>query len=93
MKIGALPLEGVENTFSTDPAAAHESARIVSALNGRVGADIIVPRYQDLIETDYLPPNALHWTQECRPVEAENTPEHFEYVEVLQTRKLSLRVF
>jgi hypothetical protein len=71
--------------------------KLVSALNGRTGADIIVPPYQQLVETEYLPPTTVHWTQECFGADAteivESAPESFEPGEILQPRRLNLRVF
>ena len=98
MRRDSVSVEGLEDTFATGGATGLGSSRVVSALNGRTGADIIVPPYQQLVETEYLPPNTPHWTQECLPVEgeAENRFEEFEeleYQEILQPRRLSLRVF
>jgi hypothetical protein len=56
-----------------------------------------VPPYQRLVETEYLPPATVHWTQECFRADAseivEHAPESFEPGEILQPRRLSLRVF
>jgi hypothetical protein len=71
--------------------------KMVSALNGRIGSDILVPPYQRLVETEYLPPIAPHWTDECGPVElhdeSEVAPEVSEVGKILQPRRLLLRVF
>jgi hypothetical protein len=70
-----------------------EWPRIVSALNGRVGSDILIPPYQRLVETEYVPPASPHWTDECHPLEGEDSPEDFPAEKILQPRRLSLRVF
>ena len=68
-------------------------AQIVSAINGRIGSDIFVPPYQQLFETEYLPPSAPHWTDLCDPFQGEVMDENSEDRKTLQPRRLSLRVF
>jgi hypothetical protein len=71
--------------------------KVVSALNGRIGADILVPPYQRLVETEYLAPVTPHWTDECFEGGAPSVPEpdsqEIESEQILQPRRLSLRVF
>jgi hypothetical protein len=70
------------------------SRKTVSALNGRIGSDILIPPYQRIVETEYLLPSTSHWTEECWPIEAnEIVEEDFPEEKILQARKLSLRVF
>ena len=69
------------------------SRRTVSALNGRVGSNILIPPYQRIVETEYLPPTTLHWTEECWPIEAEEVAGDLPQEKILQPRRLPLRVF
>ena len=68
------------------------SRKTVSALNGRIGSDILIPPYQRIIETDYLPPRASHWTEECWPVDVEELAEDFPDEKIFQPRRLPLRL-
>ena len=82
-----------DDTFLTRQTPDREWPRIVSALNGRTGSDILIPPYQHLVETEYVPPSSPHWTEECQPLEGEDSSEEFPDRKILQPRKLSLRVF
>ena len=68
------------------------SRKTVSGLNGRIGSDILIPPYQHIVETEYLPPSTLHWTEECWPGETEEVVEDRAEEKILQPRRLPLRV-
>src|SRR5205085_12589336 len=69
------------------------SARTVSAINGRSGSNIVVPPYPELIETNYVRPIAGHCMGEVCAFELAEALEEFDEEEILQTRRLLLRVF
>jgi len=68
------------------------SRKTVSGLNGRIGSDILIPPYQHIVETEYLPASTLHWTEECWPGETEEVVEDRAEEKILQPRRLPLRV-
>jgi hypothetical protein len=69
------------------------SAKIISAINGRNGSNIAVPPYQEIVETNYVRPTVVHWIGDIRTFDAADVPEEFDEEEILQPRRLLLRVF